>query len=148
MNIQRATAVDLPFIAVLLSQDRLPADDLTATALEHFLVLRHEGVVSGAVGLEPQSGIALLRSLVVSSDVRGRGFGGLLTDAAEALATRLGVTSIYLLTTSADAFFAMRGYQRVERSEAPQAIRSTTQFSALCPASAVLMSKRLARNEN
>jgi amino-acid N-acetyltransferase len=56
----------------------------------------------------------LLRSLVVSADVRGRGFGGLLTDTAEALAVRLGVTSIYLLTTSADAFFVTRGYQRVD----------------------------------
>jgi hypothetical protein len=37
MNIEPATAVDFPFIEALLSQDRLPADDLTRTALERFL---------------------------------------------------------------------------------------------------------------
>jgi hypothetical protein len=50
MKIQPETAVDSRFIAALLSQDRLPADDLTPTAPQHFLALRHEGVVSGAVG--------------------------------------------------------------------------------------------------
>jgi N-acetylglutamate synthase-like GNAT family acetyltransferase len=87
--------------------------------------------VSGAVGLEPYGAIALLRSLVVRPDGRGRGFGRLLTDTAEGLAARLGVTSMYLLTTSADAFFATRGYQRIEHSGAPQAIRTTAQFSVV-----------------
>jgi amino-acid N-acetyltransferase len=143
MNIEPAGSVHLSAIQTLLVQAQLPADDLTAHALQHFLVLRMEDAVSGTVGLECFGKIALLRSLVIADALRGRGCGEALTAAAEELAQRLDVTTIYLLTTTADAFFAARGYQRIDRSEAPEGIRATTQFSALCPASAVLMSKRL-----
>jgi amino-acid N-acetyltransferase len=143
MNIQPATPVDLPAIQALLTQAQLPADDLNSHSLQSFLVLRMNGALSGAVGLERYGTTALLRSLVVMDALRGRHFGGALTDAVEKLAQRWDVTSLYLLTTSADAFFAARGYQRIERNEAPEVIRGTTQFSALCPATAVLMWKQL-----
>ena len=103
-------------------------------------VAREEGVVA-AVGLEIFGGVALLRSLVVDPQLRGRGLGIRMTEAAEALAHRAGVESIYLLTTTADAFFRQRGYRIVARSETPTAIRSTTQFSALCPSTANVMVK-------
>ena len=143
MNIERARSSDLPDIQALLTQAQLPAGDLSAAALEHFLVIRAGDEVTGAVGLEPFGTVALLRSLVVTDDLRGRGFGGALTDAAEDLARTLDVASVYLLTTSADAFFLSRGYRPIQRSEAPEKIRSTTQFNTLCPDSAVLMTKEV-----
>lgn len=83
----------------------------------------------------------LLRSLVVCREMRGQGLGVQLTSAAEALASRSGVGAIYLLTTTADESFRARGYRILARSEAPAAIQSTTQFSALCPSTATLMVK-------
>ena len=101
-------------------------------------------MAASAAGCALQAGtVALLRSLVVTDDLRGRGFGGALTDAAEDLARTLDVASVYLLTTSADAFFLSRGYRPIQRSEAPEKIRSTTQFNTLCPDSAVLMTKEV-----
>lgn len=41
----------------------------------------------------------------------------------------------------ADRFFAGLGFRRLPRELAPSEIKSTTQFSALCPATAVLMGK-------
>jgi hypothetical protein len=35
------------------------------------------------------------------------------------------------------------GYQRADRDAAPAAIRSTSEFTSLCPASAVFLRKRL-----
>lgn len=141
MRIDPARPADLPAIRSLLERERLPAGDLEESALEWFLVARSEEGVVAAVGLELFGGVALLRSLVVDPRLRGRGLGVQMTEAAEALAHGAGVESIYLLTTTADAFFRGRGYRIIARSETPAAIRSTTQFSALCPSTANLMVK-------
>jgi amino-acid N-acetyltransferase len=61
--------------------------------------------------------------------------------AAEELVRRPEVESMYLLTTTAEEFLRRRGYRTVARSEAPAAIQSTTDFSKLCPSSAILMVK-------
>jgi amino-acid N-acetyltransferase len=55
----------------------------------------------------------------------------------------MGVEVVYLLTTTAESFFAHRGYRRIERSQAPESIRSTREFSEICPASSAFMSKRM-----
>ena len=109
--------------------------------MESFLVCRDDRGVIGAVGIELFGSIALLRSLVVADSFRRDGLGERLAAAAEALARRLGARSIYLLTTSAERFFAKRGYRELPRTEAPPEIRGTTQFRSLCPSTAVLMVK-------
>lgn len=141
MRIDPARPSDLPAIRSLLELEGLPAGDLEESALEWFLVARSEERVLAAVGLEIYGRVALLRSLVVDPQLRGRGLGIQMTEAAEAMAHRAGVESIYLLTTTADAFFRQRGYRIGSRPETPAAIQSTTQFSALCPSTASLMVK-------
>ncbi len=51
--------------------------------------------------------------------------------------------SIFLLTTTAEAFFKSRGYRRQIRATAPDAIRSSREFSDLCPASSAFLVKQL-----
>lgn len=125
----------------MLNYESLPASDLDESSLEKILVCRDDKGVVAVVGLEALGRVALLRSLVVDWEMRGQGLGVQLTKAAEALASRAGVESIYLLTTTAEEFFRAQGYRLLARSEAPLAIQSTTQFSELCPSSAVLMVK-------
>lgn len=141
MRIEAARRSDLAGIRWLLNYEELPVDDLDESSVERFLVCRDEKGVVAAVGLEIFERVALLRSLVVSPERRGQGLGVRLTRAAEALASRSGVESIYLLTTTAEEFFRARGYRILARSEAPAAIQCTTQFSALCPSTAILMVK-------
>lgn len=143
MNIHSAQRADLPAVRALLETERLPASDLDEQALDRFLILRDGSGVSGVVGLELYDDVAFLRSLVVAQRERGNGAGSALTQAAEALAARLGVVNIYLLTQTAEHFFGVRGYTKIDRGSAPKAIQSTTQFSGLCPSSAVLMMKQL-----
>lgn len=143
MNIHPATSDDLSAVRALLESERLPASDLDEHALERFLIWRDDAGVNGIVGLELYADVALLRSLVVARHARGSGAGAALTRAAESLAAESGANSVYLLTTSAERFFSARGYDNIDRREAPKAIQGTTQFSALCPSSAVLMMKRL-----
>lgn len=141
MRIEPARRSDLAGIRWLLEHDGLPSSDLDETAFERFLVCRDEKGVVAAVGLEIVGRVALLRSLVVDREMRGQGLGGKLTAAAEALASRSGVESIYLLTASAEEFFRTRGYRIIARSEATAEVQRTTQFSELCPSTAILMVK-------
>jgi amino-acid N-acetyltransferase len=132
---------DLAGIRWLLDMESLPSADITENALEQFLVYRDEKGVVGVVGLEKYGGVALLRSLVVSSEHMGRGLGKRLVAAAEYLASELRVRSIYLLTTTTVVFFESRGFRCIKREEAPVPIRETREFSSLCPATAILMVK-------
>lgn len=141
MRIVAARAADAQMIVHLLQSAGLPTADIGAAALANFLTLRDGDRPAGVVGLELAGDVALLRSLAVADALRGRRFGAELVAAAEALAKRQGVGELYLLTTTAESFFARLGYQRIGREAAPAAIRAMAQFRDLCPASSALMAK-------
>jgi len=140
-SVEAAQPGDLIGIQWLLELESLPSADLTETALEHFLVVRDEIGVIGVVGLEVYGQFALLRSLVVAKSHAGRGIGRGLVVAGESLAARLRCPSIYLLTTTAEAFFEMLGFRRIDRNLAPPEIQRSAEFSSLCPSSATVMAK-------
>lgn len=133
----RSTAV------ALLQAQGLPVSDITDEHLEHFFFVGSEGSPTGLVGLELYGTDALLRSLVVAENARSKGLGSTLIDHAEQYAASKSVRSIYLLTTTAEAFFKRLGYERIERSNAPPSIERTREFAGLCPASSAFMLKSL-----
>jgi amino-acid N-acetyltransferase len=133
----RSTAV------ALLQAQGLPVSDLTDEHLEHFFFIGSDGSPTGLVGLELYGTDALLRSLVVAESARSKGLGSTLIGHAEQYAASKSVRSIYLLTTTAEAFFERLGYQRIERSNVPPSIERTREFASLCPASSAFMLKSL-----
>jgi amino-acid N-acetyltransferase len=138
----RARPQLLPAVA-LLKTHGLPAADLTFDHLEHFFFACSGQSLVGLVGLEIHGTDALLRSLVVAESQRGQGLGSRLVHHAERHAAQQEVRSVYLLTMTAEDFFARRGYGRIERTQAPLAIQRTREFEALCPASSVFMMKMI-----
>jgi N-acetylglutamate synthase-like GNAT family acetyltransferase/protein-tyrosine-phosphatase len=142
VEIAPATPRDAAAIVRLLESCGLPTADVTRH-LAHFLVARLDGEVAGVSGLEPDGGYGLLRSLAVDPAHRGRGLARALCSRIEARAAELGVRTLYLLTTTAEEFFAASGFAAVRRASVPDAIRSTLEFSSLCPDSAVVMMKRI-----
>ena len=139
-----ATPEELPAIRALLAASGLPEGDLTPAHLSSFWTLRDTAGLAGIVGLEPRGRTGLLRSLAVRADARNRGLGAALLAHAESQARALGVDTIYLLTTTAERFFAGHGYAIAPRDAAPPEIRSTAEFAELCPSSSVCMTKRIA----
>jgi len=127
----------------LLSAAALPVEDLSAAHLEHFFGCGAPNAPQGVGGIELHGDDALLRSLAVDDQNRGRGCGTALVAALEAHAREHGVRRIYLLTTTAAQFFEGLGYRIVARDHAPASIRATEEFAALCPASAAFMAKAL-----
>lgn len=134
---------DEPALRQLLAAAALPAEDINAGILTNFVIARAGDVVLGAAGIERYKNVALLRSVVVDAGHRGTGLGSRLVKEIEARAKASGIDHLYLLTTTAEKFFSARGYQAMPREQAPPAIRTTTEFSELCPASSAFMGKSL-----
>jgi amino-acid N-acetyltransferase len=129
----------------LLAQCELPSSDLETSDLEIFLGCGDEANPSGIIGLEQHGDLGLLRSLAVAPEARNRGYAKQLVAKAEETAKNRGIKSIYLLTDTAEQFFTKLGYNKAERLSVPIAVQSTAEFSSLCPESAAVMVKQIAR---
>jgi amino-acid N-acetyltransferase len=127
----------------LLQQCALPTADIASRQPPVFFGIHIHDRLTAVVGLELFGSVGLLRSLAVLPESRGQGLARRLVAFAEDYAASRGVTSLYLLTETAETFFRKIGYQPAARSDAPQDIRATSQFAGLCPASSSFLSKHL-----
>jgi len=144
MNLRPATTADLPHVEALLVAATLPLAGV-ADALESFVVAERAGELIGVAGLEIRAGHALLRSVAVAPDSRGRGLGRLLVARVIAEAKARGISDLYLLTTTAERYFPSFGFAQLQRGQVPEPIRDTAEFRGACPASAVAMRLDLRR---
>jgi amino-acid N-acetyltransferase len=125
----------------LLVAAGLPTDDLGEVDLAW--KVGQDAELVAAAGVQCQGEHRLLRSLVVAPDHRGAGWGGRLLVNIESTLRQEGAHAVWLLTTDATDYFQRYAFVTRPRAEAPASIASTQQFRGLCPASAVLMVKRL-----
>lgn len=132
--------VEADRVRALLVANDLPVDDLGDSSIT-LIGAFDDGVLAGVIGLQACGEVALLRSLAVASDQRGRGVGARLVERILSTAER----PVWLLTTGARDYFLRHGFTVASRDDAPPAIRATAQFSSLCPSSAVLMSRHVRR---
>lgn len=144
MNIEPIELTDE--VEALLVGEELPVSDLHSSDQLNFFGAIVGGRIVGAIGIERHGNVGLLRSLVVAKASRKMGCGQKLVAKAEAWAYEDGIKSLYLLTTTATRFFSRLGYEVVPRTQAPDSIASTAEFSALCPSSATFMHKELIAN--
>ena len=137
-RVESAHAHDLASARELLHRVDLP-DHGIAEHFGHYLVVRDATRLVGMCGLEVCGDDALLRSVAVDPDYRGEGIGGLLVAGAQDLARRLKLDALYLLTTTAGAYFRRHGFQDLAREQAPEAVRESWEFRSGCPSSSALM---------
>lgn len=138
----RPAADSLDAVERLLAANDLPTADVRENP-DCFYALFDGDRRVGVGGVEVHGDAGLLRSVVVPESARGDGYGAELCTRLEAVASEAGVDDLYLLTTTAAAYFAARGYATVDRADVPAAVRETTQFASLCPDSATCMEKSL-----
>jgi amino-acid N-acetyltransferase len=142
IEIAKAEGKHRQSIVALLQEEKLPVADLPK-ALDNFLVALEEGKVIGAIGLEQIDDLGLLRSMVINRQYRNKGFASQLVRHLEEKASALGISCIYLLTETATAYFERKGYEKINRNEVPKSIQATSEFSSVCPLSAIVMKKQL-----
>jgi len=122
----------------LLRSSNLPADDLNFK--KDLLIGYFEGnVLVGTGGLEVYGDHALLRSLSVKLGIRGKSVGTTITDYLIDEAKSRGLKGIYLLTETAHGFFIKRGFADVNRADVPESLKTSSEFSRVCPTTAVVM---------
>lgn len=138
VSIRRATAADAEAIVSLVRDANLAVPGVVEH-LETFLVAERDLRAVGAIGLEIRGADALLRSAVVSPDARGSGIGTSLVAAVLDLARGEGVRTLYLLTTSAQGYWARQGFTPVSREVVPDDVKRSEEFAGACPASAAAM---------
>jgi amino-acid N-acetyltransferase len=83
----------------------------------------------------------------VDEDHRGTGLGNRLTAAAIEDARRRALPALYLLTTTAERFFPRFGFERISRDDVPASVQASIEFREACPASALVMRKRLSESD-
>lgn len=142
-TLRQALADDWHAVRELLLASDLPVDDLGPDRLDRFLIAEHDGAIVGLIGLEVLGTVGLLRSLVVEENARRAGLGGKLVGALESAAQAAGIAELWLLTIDAERFFERHNFEIVDRKAAPDAIRRSEEFQALCPDTAFLMRKPL-----
>lgn len=137
--LRAARASDAPAARSLLAAAGLPSE-LEPHWFPDDAIIAHDGdAIAGLIALERAGDAGLLRSLVVAPARRGTGLGARLVAECVAIASRNRIGHVHLLTTDAADFFARLGFARVARDDAPTALRQTSQFTGLCPASAICM---------
>lgn len=145
VSIERAKPEDGPSSLQLLSAAQLPVDGLS-DHLDSAVVARAEGGVVGCAALEIYADGALLRSVVVDDGFHGQGIGTRLTAAALDLANVLGIPAVYLLTTTAEAFFPRFGFVQIPRAQVPASVQVSVEFRSACPSTAIVMKKTMERS--
>ncbi len=143
LMLRQAIPGDWRAVQDLLLIADLPVGDLGPDKLSGFLIAEDDNVTVGLIGLEVLGTVGLLRSLVVERSARSTGLGGKLVGALESAAEAAGIAELWLLTIDAERFFQRHNFEIVDRTAAPDEIRRTDEFSALCPDTAYLMRKSL-----
>jgi amino-acid N-acetyltransferase len=145
LRAEPARTHDLRGALELLGRSELTDQDVSQGWGHYFVVREDDGRVVGVAGLELHGEDGLLRSVAVDPDYRGQGLAASLLEAVIQRAERVGLRSIYLLTTSAHDYFARHGFSDCAREAAPPAIRDSWEFKSGCPSSAALMRRAVAR---
>jgi len=125
----------------------LAASDLTDAGLAEeaavLLVVRKADAIIACAAFKADGSDALLRSVAVAPSERGRGLGVELVNRIETEAKLRGVSTLYLLTTTAEGFFRKMGYAVIDRSVVPSVVRTSAEFSACASAGATAMVRHI-----
>jgi N-acetylglutamate synthase-like GNAT family acetyltransferase len=134
---------DLRGALELLGRSELTQQDVSEGWGHYFVVREDDGRVIGVAGLELHAEDGLLRSVAVDEDYRGQGLAAALIEAVLERAQRVGLRSVYLLTTTGRDYFARRGFKDCARDAAPPLIRESWEFKSGCPSTAAFMQRRV-----
>jgi amino-acid N-acetyltransferase len=145
LHAEPARPHDLRGALDLLGRSQLTDRDVSEGWGHYFVVREDDGRVVGVAGLELHGEHGLLRSVAVDADYRGQGLAAALVEAVLQRAARVGLRSVYLLTTTARDYFARRGFDECPRAEAPAGIRESWEFKSGCPSTATLMRRDVAQ---
>jgi len=142
MQYRQATKADLTEIEELLKDNNLPFSDCSEH-IDNFILKEEKNKIIGIGCIEIYGRNGLIRSMVVAKNYRRSGVAKEILRTLKEKAFDSGVTDIYLLTETAIEYFKTVGFKALDRDDAPDSIKNTKQFNAICPSSAVVMYSKI-----
>lgn len=138
--IRKAAPADVSLVVELLRSEDLPTEDLRPD-LENFWIAVDAGQAVGLIGLDLYPPVGLLRSMLVIKTQRNKGLASRLIERLETRARELELTTLFLITNTAENYFRKKGFTPIPRSAVPDAVAMSGEMNGLCPASSVIMRK-------
>jgi len=139
-SIGPASGGDLDAIKRLLVGSLLPSRDVGGTS-QRFIVASENGRLIGCAGLQVAGPDGLVRSMAVHWTRRNAGLGSRLHQRLLFEAMLAGVRTLYVVTTTAEDFFAGHGYRKVAAHVVPPALQASEEFIAFVPGGSTVMSR-------
>ncbi len=146
IKIRKSNLVDEPVIIQLLSDCKLPTQDIIQNKID-FTVATNDDNLVGCIGIEPYGKDALLRSFAVSDNFRNNGLGSDLLQLMVKACKEMGIEKIHLLTTTAEKYFVKYGFVKSDRASAPKSISETTEFSEICPSTSIYLTLNIVKQK-
>ncbi|MEQ8423317.1 MAG: arsenic resistance N-acetyltransferase ArsN2 [Cyclobacteriaceae bacterium] len=120
-----------------LKASHLPHEDLSN---DHLLIGYYDNdQLIGTGGIEVHEEYGLIRSVSITNGNRSKKLGTQITHHLILQAKEKNLKGLYLLTETARDFFLKFGFELIERDQVAEAIKSSTEFSHVCPVSASCM---------
>jgi len=142
INIQKAGKKDFEAVCKLLLQENLPIVDLNPL-LENFFIAVEDNKLTGVIGMDRYGTDGLLRSAIVQKEYRNTGIAAALVARLFDEAAKQGVSTLYLITDTAAAYFEKKGFNKITKAEVAPAVLESKEFNGLCPASSIIMVQKL-----
>jgi N-acetylglutamate synthase-like GNAT family acetyltransferase/protein-tyrosine-phosphatase len=139
-SIGPASGGDLDAIKRLLVGALLPSRDV-GEGRQRFIVATEAGRLIGCAGLQVAGQDGLVRSMAVHWTRRNAGLGSKLHERLLFEALLAGVKTLYVVTTTAEDFFAGHGFKKVAASAVPLELQASEEFTAFVPGGSSVMSR-------
>lgn len=140
VSIGPASGGDLDGIKRLLIGSLLPSRDV-GSPRQRFIVATEGGRLVGCAGLQVAGQDGLVRSMAVHWTRRNAGLGSRLHRRLLFEAALAGVRTLYVVTTTAEDFFAGHGFRKIAAHEVPLELRASEEFTAFVPGGSTVMSR-------
>lgn len=132
---------DKPVILQLLKENHLPYEDISDSMLQEYRIAKEKNLIIGCIGIQRDAEFALLRSFCIQNSYRNLGIGKTIYSMLENECKSNGIKELYLLTSTAESFFLKRGFLTIDRTNAPEFLKNSSEFQYVCPTSAICMKK-------
>ncbi len=142
IDIQKASKNDFGKACTLLREANLPTRDLNPL-LEHFFIAIEDNKMIAVMGMDKYGKNGLLRSAIVKTGHRGSGIASALLNQLHEYAKQQEVSTLYLITNTAEKYFEKRGFHKISRDKVPETVLQSKEFNGLCPSSSVIMTREL-----
>lgn len=129
-TLREAESAEFPAIHNLLVRNGLPVDGVDPRSGTYYVAANDR--VLGALGFEACGSAAVLRSFAVEPEFRKAGVGKALLENLLVKLRTSDFSDVYLLTNTAEGYFANYGFVDSEREQAPAEVLSSAIFRAHC----------------